>query len=120
MCDGMNHGNLRRASAIALCALLLTLAACAAQPPSAQREVRIGNNLNIYDMYDNSRPWGSSYLVGPPMHHDGEESRIDDLRSLPSRDLGDFDGGAVDPSHLPAPGGAAFSTLTDKPLPPLP
>jgi hypothetical protein len=43
--------------------------------------VRVGNDLSIYVPFDNSRDWGPSYLVGPPEHHFGYGSRIDDSRS---------------------------------------
>jgi hypothetical protein len=40
-----------------------------------------GRGFTFYGMYDNSRDWGPSYLVGPPDHHFGEGTRIDDDRS---------------------------------------
>ena len=46
-------------------------------------QLRVGDALNIYAPFDNSRDWGPSYLVGPPAHHFGDETRIDDTRTLP-------------------------------------
>jgi hypothetical protein len=46
-----------------------------------QGQWHIGQNVNIYEPYDNSRDWGPSYLVGPPGHHFGYGSRIDDMRA---------------------------------------
>ncbi|HEX4153098.1 MAG TPA: hypothetical protein VHY75_12905 [Steroidobacteraceae bacterium] len=111
MSEGMSNGSFHRVWGLALCAAIL--AGCATQPPSPDREIRLGDRLNIYDMYDNSRPWGASYLVGPPAHHLGDESRIDDLRSAPS------DTSAADPNKSPS-SSAPAPTLTDKPLPLLP
>jgi hypothetical protein len=91
---------------------------CAAQPPSDEREVRVGENLQIYDMYDNSRDWGPSFLVGPPAHHLGDESRIDDTRLVPRSDS-QAGTGAADPATPPG-SSAAPAPLTAKPLPPMP
>jgi hypothetical protein len=43
--------------------------------------LRIGDGLNIYAPFDNSRDWGPSYLVGSPDHHFGYGTRVDDGRS---------------------------------------
>jgi hypothetical protein len=43
--------------------------------------IRIGVNIDVYKMFDNSRDWGPSYLLGPPDHHFGYGTRIDDSRS---------------------------------------
>jgi hypothetical protein len=91
---------------------------CAAQPPSNEREVRLGENLQIYDMYDNSRDWGPSFLVGPPAQHLGDESRIDDTRSAPRADRREGTA-AADPATPPA-SSTAPAPLTAKPLPPVP
>jgi hypothetical protein len=119
MQEGAQRAGVRAGMGLGLCLGLALSAGCATQPPSDSREVRIGDNLNIYDMYDNSRPWGSSYLVGPPTHHDGDQSRVDDLRAPPPRAGTAVGGSAADPSNPPA-SGAAPATLTSKPLPPLP
>jgi hypothetical protein len=94
------------------------LAGCAAQPASDEREVRVGDNLNLYDMYDNSRDWGPSFLVGPPAHHLGDETRIDDTRLVPRIDSQEGTG-AADPSTPPSSSGPS-APLTAKPLPPVP
>ena len=60
--------------------LVISLSGCALHPPY-RNEWHIGRNVNIYEPYDNSRDWGPSYLVGPPEHHFGYGSRIDDMRS---------------------------------------
>jgi hypothetical protein len=91
---------------------------CAAQPPSDEREARVGENLQIYDMYDNSRDWGPSFLVGPPAHHLDDESRIDDTRLVPRADIREGTG-AADPATPPG-SSAAPAPLTAKPLPPVP
>jgi hypothetical protein len=59
--------------------VLLGIAGCAAIAPRLSNIV--GHKVNLYEAYDNSRDWGPSYLVGPPGHHFGDESRIDDSRS---------------------------------------
>jgi hypothetical protein len=94
------------------------IAGCAAQAPSDEREVRLGDNFQIYDMYDNSRDWGPSFLVGPPAHHFGDESRIDDTRLVPRTDSQEGTG-ASDPATPPA-SSTAPAPLTAKPLPAVP
>ena len=65
----------------ALGCLLIGLAAgCASRAPD--RTALVSDNLRLYDLYDNSRDWGPSYLVGPPNHHFGDQARIDDTRTL--------------------------------------
>jgi hypothetical protein len=91
------------------------IAGCAAETPSDHREVRLGDNLSVYHMYDNSRDWGPSFLVGPPSHHLGDQSRIDDTRLVPRVDSQDGTGAAD-----PATPQNAQSALTAKSLPPLP
>ena len=93
------------------------IAGCAGQPLSDEREVRFGDNLRLYDMYDNSRDWGPSFLVGPPSHHLGDESRIDDTRLVPRVDS--QDGTGAPPPSTPAESGLA-QPLTANPLPPVP
>lgn len=65
-------------SAIAL--LVLSFSGCAVRP-GYDHQFRIGNDLDIYKLFDNSRDWGPSYLVGPPGHHFGYGARVDDSRS---------------------------------------
>jgi len=93
-------------------------AGCAAQPPSDARTVQLTDNLQLYDMYDNSRDWGPSFLVGPPPHHLGDQSRMDDTRSVRRVDSQDGASGA-DPSGPPAPVATPNSLMT-KPLPQVP
>jgi hypothetical protein len=45
--------------------------------------VRVGGDVDIYRMFDNSRDWGPSYLLGPPDHHFGYGTRVDDSRADP-------------------------------------
>ncbi|MGP0087505.1 MAG: hypothetical protein ACLP0B_28385, partial [Steroidobacteraceae bacterium] len=47
-------------------------------------QLRVGDALNIYAPFDNSRDWGPSYLVGAPGHHLGMGARIDDNRTDPA------------------------------------
>jgi len=68
-------------SAIAL--LFASFGGCALKRGYDEPQLRIGNNLNLYEMFDNSRDWGPSYLVGPPDHHFGYGARVDDSRSDP-------------------------------------
>lgn len=91
----------------------LLVAGCATRPVAEQRAARLTDNLQIYDMYDNSRDWGPAFLVGPPSHHLGDQSRIDDMRLAPGL------AAAADPTKPPMPE-AARDALTTKPLPPLP
>ena len=64
--------------------LLLTLSfgGCAARRGYDDR-LRLSNDFQVYDLYDNSRDWGPSYLVGAPDHHFGYGARIEDSRSIP-------------------------------------
>jgi hypothetical protein len=94
------------------------IAGCAAQPPSDAREMRLGDNLRFYDMYDNSRDWGPSFLIGPPAHHLGDQSRIDDTRLVPRVDSQDG-AQAADPSAPPV-SSAQKPPLTAKALPAIP
>ncbi len=66
------------ASATAL--LVLSFSGCAVRP-GYDDQLRVGNALNIYELFDNSRDWGPSYLVGPPGRHFGYGARVDDSRS---------------------------------------
>jgi hypothetical protein len=66
-------------SAIAL--LLVSLGGCALRRGYDEPQLRIGKNVNLYAMFDNSRDWGPSYLVEPPDHHFGYGARVDDSRS---------------------------------------
>jgi hypothetical protein len=93
------------------------MAGCAAQPVSDVRAARLSDNFSVYDMYDNQRDWGPSFLVGPPSHHLGDESRIDDTRLVPRLDSSEAT--AADPANPPTTPSAP-SPLMEKPLPPLP
>lgn len=63
--------------------VLLTVAfgGCAFTRGYDEQRLRISNNLTLYEMFDNSRDWGPSYLVGAPDHHFGYGARVDDSRS---------------------------------------
>jgi hypothetical protein len=68
-------------------------------------QLRVGDALNVYAPFDNSRDWGPSYLVGAPGHHLGMGARIDDNRTdLPiiSGRIGDLKTAAM-PLVLPLP-----------------
>ena len=65
------------ASAIAL----LVLSSGCAISARSNDDVRRGFDLHVYKLFDNSRDWGPSYLVGPPGRHFGYGARIDDQRS---------------------------------------
>lgn len=114
MCEGC----LNWASIAAGLGVAALIAGCAGHPPSDEREVRLGDNLRLYDMYDNSRDWGPGFLVGPPSHHLGDQSRIDDTRLVPRVDSQDGTA-AADPSVAPL-SSAPQPSLTAKALPALP
>ncbi len=78
---GANHPGVAYLCVIGL--LTLLFGGCAATPIRYDGGLRVSQNLGFYDMFDNSRDWGPSYLVGPPGHHFGDETRIDDTRALP-------------------------------------
>jgi hypothetical protein len=63
--------------------VLLTVAfsGCALTRGDDGQRFRISNNLTLYEMFDNSRDWGPSYLVGAPDRHFGYGARVDDSRS---------------------------------------
>jgi len=65
------------ASAIAL----LVLSSGCAITARINDDVRRGYDLHVYKLFDNSRDWGPSYLVGPPGRHFGYGARVDDQRS---------------------------------------
>ena len=65
------------ASAIAL----LVLSSGCAISAGYNDGVRRGYDLHVYKLFDNSRDWGPSYLVGPPGRHFGYGARVDDRRS---------------------------------------
>ncbi len=71
----------RRINRGALLLLALSFCGCATMGP-ADGHLHLANHLNIYEPYDNSRDWGPGYLVGPPGHHFGYGSRIDDTRTI--------------------------------------
>lgn len=84
------------------------LVGCATQGSNDQGAVRVSNDLQFYELYDNSRDWGPSFLVGPPNRHQGEGSRINDFRSAPPSDVS-----GSPPSMTPP-------SIPDQPLPPVP
>jgi hypothetical protein len=61
--------------------LLASFGGCALRHGEEQGPSTAGRSLSFYGMYDNSRDWGPSYLVGPPDRHFGDGTRIDDNRS---------------------------------------
>jgi hypothetical protein len=89
--------------------LALFLDGCAASR-GYDGAVRLGNGINFYQLYDNSRDWGPSYLVGPPYHHFGDEVRIDDSRSAHAGDPGA--GGSCAAGDNAGP--AAAAGMTDR------
>ncbi len=77
---------------------------CAANP--LRFDGSPGQHRNFYDLYDNSRDWGPSYLVEPPNHYLGDQARIDDSRTAPLHQS--------EPQAAPAP------STSMRPLPLLP
>ena len=60
---------------------LLVLSSGCAITARLNDDVRRDYELHVYRLFDNSRDWGPSYLVGPPGHHFGYGTRVDDRRS---------------------------------------
>ncbi len=77
---GANHQGAAYFCLIGL--LALCFSGCTVSPVRYDGGHRVSQNLGFYDLFDNSRDWGPSYLVGPPAHHFGDETRIDDTRAL--------------------------------------
>jgi hypothetical protein len=74
-----------------------------------EHAARVTDNFEVYAPFNNERPWGPSYLVGPPYHYDGDQNRIDDSRSQPQLEPTDPKG----PPHSTTP-------QPSQPPPPLP
>lgn len=88
-----------RATAAGAAALPLLLAGCVSNSGEVQG-ARLTDNFQVYAPFDNERDWGPSYLVGAPAHHPGDESRIDDTRSIPRNS----DNSPADPKGPPLTG----------------
>jgi hypothetical protein len=71
-----------RATLAGAAALPLLTAGCISTSGDVQG-ARLSDNFQVFAPFDNERDWGPSYLVGAPAHHVGDESRIDDTRSIP-------------------------------------
>jgi hypothetical protein len=71
-----------RATAASAAALPLLMAGCVSMSGDVEG-ARLSDNFQLYAPFDNERDWGPSYLVGAPSHHLGDESRVDDTRSIP-------------------------------------
>ena len=61
-------------------ALLLGAGGCAANPVYHVK-TRVTDDLSVYKLFDNSRDWGSNYLVGPP--NSGDDRRVAGDDSFP-------------------------------------
>lgn len=75
-----NECQQRLVYACAIGLLTLFFDGCAASP-AYDGSTRMGPDFSYYPFYDNYREWGPSYLVEPPYHYLGDETRIDDSRS---------------------------------------
>lgn len=75
-------------------------------------QLRVGDALNIYAVFDNSRDWGPSYLIGAPGHHLGMGARIDDNRTDPPILSGRID----DPKIPAAPSALSLPTVRASPM----
>jgi hypothetical protein len=71
-----------RTTAASVAGLTLLMAGCVSTSGEVQG-ARLTDNFQIYAPFDNERDWGPSYLAGAPSHHLGDETRIDDTRSIP-------------------------------------
>jgi hypothetical protein len=76
------------------------LAGCVSLSGGEAQSTRVSDNFQVYAPFDNERDWGPSYLVGAPAHHFGDETRVDDTRSVP-RDSG---ASPADPKGPPVTG----------------
>ncbi len=85
---------------------LLTSSCCGCATGLFRSDSSLDHQRSIYYMYDNSRDWGPSYLLEPPNHYLGDETRIDDSRSTLTHESA--------PQSIPAP------AVTTQLLPPLP
>jgi hypothetical protein len=74
-------------------------------------QLRVGDALNIYAPFDNSRDWGPSYLVGAPGHHFGMGARIDDTRTDPPIISGIIDD--LKSPATPSPGASSLRIVPD-------
>ena len=65
----MNHGTQLSAQRIALYGLGVALTAACTLSSSSDRMGQHPNDygVDLYEPFDNSRDWGPSYLVGPPL-----------------------------------------------------
>jgi hypothetical protein len=95
----IQHLAMRRCSAsagaVAAAGALLGFSLAGCVSTNDGHGARLTDNLEIYAPFDNERDWGPSFLVGPPQHYLGEETRIDDTRAVAH-------GTAADPSAPPS------------------
>jgi hypothetical protein len=94
----------------ALALSFITLNGCAMMHVD-QGQLRVGDALNIYAPFDNSRDWGPSYLVGAPGHHLGMGTRIDDNRTDPQIISGRIDD--LKAPVGPSPGATSLRIIPD-------
>lgn len=71
-----------RATAAGAAVLPLLMAGCVSLS-GGEQGAQLADNFQVYAPFDNERDWGPGYLVGAPAHHLGDESRVDDTRSVP-------------------------------------
>jgi hypothetical protein len=105
-----------RATAAGAVALPLLLAGCVSTSGDVQG-ARLTDNFQVYAPFDNERDWGPSYLVGAPAHHLGDESRIDDTRSIPPNSPNSGSSPA-DPKSPPLTGSPPQPPTPPTPAPP--
>jgi hypothetical protein len=111
-----------QATAASAAVLPLVLAGCVSTSGDVQG-ARLSDNFQVYAPFDNERDWGPSYLVGAPSHHFGDESRVDDTRSIPQN--ADAGASPADPSGppltgSPSPNGSAPQAGSAPPASPQP
>src|SRR5580698_2861156 len=102
-----------RATAASATTLPLLMAGCVSTSGDVQG-ARLSDNFQVYAPFDNERDWGPSYLVGAPSHHLGDESRLDDTRSVPQNS----GASPADPKGPPLTGSPGSAPATPSQPPP--
>jgi hypothetical protein len=103
-----------RTTAAGAAVLPLLMAGCVSFSGGDVQGARLSDNFQVYAPFDNERDWGPSYLVGAPSHHLGDESRVDDTRSVPQNS----GASPADPKGPPLTGSPGSAPATPSQPPP--